>query len=50
MKVFTVLFTSCVVGTAAAFPSIQELKLAVSRRQFSGSTELLGDLATLRGC
>jgi hypothetical protein len=36
------------VGTAAAFPSMTELKAAVSKRQFSGSTELLGDLATLK--
>ena len=34
-------------GLAAAFPSMKDLKTAVSRRQFSGSTELLGDLATL---
>ncbi|KAK0701281.1 heme peroxidase [Lasiosphaeris hirsuta] len=34
-------------GAAVAFPSIKELKVAAWRRQFLGSTELPGDLATL---
>ncbi|KAK5653249.1 hypothetical protein OQA88_9148 [Cercophora sp. LCS_1] len=36
-----------VLGTAVAFPSVNELKAAVTRRRFEGSTELLGDLAML---
>jgi len=34
-------------GAVAAFPSMTELHAAVTRRQFAGSTELLGDLVTL---
>lgn len=46
MKVL--ILTVCLASTAVAFPSMKELKAAVSRRQFLGSTELLGDLATLQ--
>lgn len=42
------IIAAALVDTAAAFPSMTELKAAVSKRQFSGSTELLGDLATLK--
>ncbi|KAK1749467.1 ligninase h2 precursor [Echria macrotheca] len=45
MKVWVLV--ASLAGSAVAFPSLKDLQAAVSRRQFSGSTELLGDLATL---
>ena len=45
MKLTTV---ACLVGTAAAFPSLQEFKAAAAKRQYSGSGELLGDLVSLK--